>query len=481
MLVLACLTLIISAFVYEHSDFSFVLWALYSALWAVLLFFVIQGKRGWLIALALSLTMFMGVYRLSLIDPPIPVYGNYEMKGVVRSVDVRLDKTIFTVREEGGNAKIQIHTKGASYLPGDRIVFEGNLQHPKPFLTDSGRMFDYEGYLKSRGVTGVMFDGVIKEEVERDPPDGGAIWISLIRFATKVRFFIADALSTYITFPIDGIISGMLVGYQGGIPEGVSDTFRNTGLLHMLVLSGYNITMLGAGIGILFKRAPLVVKNVVIACAILLLVLVSGAGVSAIRAGVMGGIGVLATSSRNKYDAFRALLVSFVLFFIISPLSVLYDPGLHLSFLATFFLIALLPKIIRYFGWVPNVWNGGLREYIALTSGIALFMIPYLLYFSGVFPYVTPLANALVGPLVPLFMVGGLVVVVLSPLVVIADAVGALVSFAGQWALKGISLLGTFPIYQHPPFSWWVLVAIYGSIILLFFWREIKMFISALR
>lgn len=477
MLVLACLTLIISAFVYEHSDFSFVLWALYSALWAVLLFFVIQGKRGWLIALALSLTMFVGVYRLSLIDPPLPVYGKYEMVGVVRSVDVRLDKTIVTVREERGNAKVQIHTKGGTYLPGDRILFEGNLQHPKPFLTDSGRVFDYEGYLKSRGVTGVMFDGVIKEEIGRDK----SFWVSLIRFATKVRFFIAGALSESITFPVDGIISGMLVGYQGGIPEGVSDTFRNTGLLHMLVLSGYNITMLGAGIGILFKRAPLVVKNVAIACAILLLVLVSGAGVSAIRAGVMGGIGVLATSSRNKYDAFRALLISFVFFFVISPLSVLYDPGLHLSFLATFFLIAVLPKIIRFFKWVPNIFKGGLREYIALTSGIALFMIPYLLYFSGVFPYVTPLANALVGPLVPLFMLGGLVVVFLSPVSVIADAVGSFVSFAGQWVLKGMALLETLPLYQHPPFSWWVLVVIYGSIVLLFFWREVKTFISVLR
>lgn len=481
MLFLACLTLIISAFVYEHSDFSFVLWALYSALWGTVIFFIIQGKRAWLIAFALSLTMFVGVYRLSLIDPPSPVYGNYKMTGVVRSVDVRLDKTIFTVRQEKSNAKIQIHTKGGTYLPGDRIVFEGNLQQPKPFLTDSGRMFNYEGYLKSRGVTGVMFDGIIHEKVEHDPPGGGGLWISLIRFATKVRFFIAGALSESITFPIDGIISGMLVGYQGGIPEGVSDTFQRTGLLHMLVLSGYNITMLGAGIGILFKRAPLVVKNVAIACAILLLVLVSGAGVSAIRAGVMGGIGVLATSSRNKYDAFRALLISFVLFFIISPLSVLYDPGLHLSFLATFFLIAVLPKIIRFFSWVPNVWNGGLREYIALTSSIALFMIPYLLYFSGVFPYVTPIANALVGPLVPLFMAGGLVVVLLSPIGIIAGAVGALVSFAGEWVLKGIWLLGTFPIYQHPPFAWWVLVVIYGSIIVLFFWREMMNFMKTLR
>jgi competence protein ComEC len=446
-------------------------------LWGVIIFSLIQGKRRWLIAFSLSLTMFVGVYRLSLIDPPVPVYGKTKISGVVRSVDVRLDKTIVTVRDKKSRAKIQVHTKVGSYLPGDMIVFEGNLQQPKPFLTDSGRVFDYEGYLKSRGVTGVMFDGVVSEQAGRD----AGIWISLIRFATKVRFFIAGALSQSITFPVDGIISGMLVGYQGGIPEGVSDTFRNTGLLHMLVLSGYNITMLGAGVGILFKRAPLLIKNIAIASAILLLVLVSGAGVSAIRAGIMGGIGVLATSSRNKYDAFRALLLSFIFFFAVSPLSVLYDPGLHLSFLATFFLITVLPKIVRVFSWVSNVWNGGLREYIALTSGIALFMVPYLLYFSGVFPYVTPFANALIGPLVPFFMAGGLVVVLLSPVSVIAGAVGSLLSFAGAWLLKSMSLMERLPLYQHPPFSWWVLVVIYGSIILLFFWREIKTFISALR
>lgn len=476
MLLLAALSLIISAFVYEHGEPSFLLWVLYSTLWGVLLFFSIGGRRAFLIALTLTLTMFAGVYRLSLIDPPVPRYGTGERQGVVRSVDTRLDKTIYTVREKERNAKVQVHTTTGGLLPGDRVTFEGNLQKPQAFLTDSGRMFDYEGYLASRGVSGVMFRGEIELEKAYDLSVEGVVWISLIRFATNIRFFIADTLGNFITFPVDGIISGMLVGYQGGIPEGVSDTFRNTGLLHMLVLSGYNITMLGAGIGVLFKRAPLMVKNIAIAIGILLLVLVSGAGVSAIRAGVMGGIGILATSSRNNYDAFRALLVSFVLFFIVSPLSILYDPGLHLSFLATFFLIALLPKIVRFFWWVPNIWNGGLREYIALTSGIALFMVPYLLYFSGVFPYVTPLANALVGPLVPLFMLGGLFVVFLSPISVIADAVGTVVSFAGQWVLKGMSFLETLPIYQHPPFSWWVLVVIYGSIVLLFFWREILAF-----
>jgi competence protein ComEC len=326
--------------------------------------------------------------------------GNQALTGIVKVVDQRLDKTLLTVRIDNNDIDIQATIRDKqNLLPGDKVSLRGKVELPEDFITDTGRAFDYDQFLASRGIEAVISNAqVVNLEKTKI-----SIGLRIVRIATLVRSFIAEKLSRFIVFPVDGIVSGMLVGFQGGIPKYLSDIFRNTGTLHTLVLSGYNITVLAGFIGLLLRRLPYKIKTLVMLIGIVSLVLVSGAGVAAVRAGIMGSIALVAGMSLHSYDVFRALMLSFIFFFFTSPVTIFVDPGFHLSFLATFYIITFLPMLEEKLSWIPK-GKINLRELLILACGLPIFMLPYFMYFSGLFPLVSPIANIFLVPIIPLFI-----------------------------------------------------------------------------
>jgi competence protein ComEC len=318
----------------------------------------------------------------------------------------------------------------------------------------------------------IGFGQVVKIE------DGG---FSFNRLATSIRFWIAGVLGSYINFPVDGIVGGMLVGFQGGIPKYLSDIFRYTGTLHTLVLSGFNITVLAGFLGLLFQRLPFRIKTILIGMGIVTLVIISGAGVAAVRAGIMGSIALIAGMSLQNYNVFRALLLSFLFFFFISPQTIFVDPGFHLSFLATVFIILLLPILNEKITWIPVYKKLNLRELLILAVGLPIFMLPYTMYLSGLFPLVSPLANIFLVPVIPVLMLGGLVVVTLSFVPFLANIVGGITSFIGVIVIKVLTFFNTLPMWHTPAISGWGVTIFYSVLFVLVFRKEIIIYFEHLR
>jgi predicted membrane metal-binding protein len=121
---------------------------------------------------------------------------------------------------------------------------------------------------------------------------------------------------------------------------------------------------------------------------------------------------------------------------------VFVDPGLHLSFLATLFIITILPilknKLAGDIGTKPK-WKTNLLETVILAVGLPIFMLPYMMYFSGLFPLVSPIANIVLVPIIPILMLGGLTTLVLSFVPFLASIFGAVTSFVGIVAIKIVS------------------------------------------
>jgi competence protein ComEC len=278
--------------------------------------------------------------------------------------------------------------------------------------------------LQSKGIVAVARNAVIGPVMSSS--------VSLVRIPTILRYTFADIFSRYVSFPFDGVLAGMVVGYQGGLPQSIQDLFRNTGVLHVLVLSGYNITLLAGFLAILLKGLPLRVRSIITVLAIVLIVLVSGAGVASIRAGIMGSIAVFATLSIRTYRPMRALTLSYLVFFFISPTTLFVDPGFHLSFLATLFMIVVLPKVERVFLFIPQTNHVDLRELIMLAVSAPIFMLPYMMYFSGMFPLSSPFANILFALITPVIMVAGIILIALSWITPIATCIGVLLSGFGR-------------------------------------------------
>lgn len=474
MLILFCISLIFGATLYSVLHLSLGSIALVSALYGAFFCLLIREKKVFILGLALACAVVLGALRFWAVPEASVELGSRAFTGIIKTVDERLDKTLLVVRSDDEGADIQVTLREKqSLLPGDHISVRGNIEQAKDFVTDTGRVFDYDRYLAGKGIDAVIQRGQVVF-LEKGH-------FSITRTTTTIRMWIAELLATHINFPVDGIVAGMLVGFQGALPKDILDMFRVTGTLHTLVLSGYNITMLAGFLGLLFRRLPFRIKSSLIGLGIVILVFISGAGVAAVRAGIMGSIALFAGMSLQTYSAFRALLLSFVFFFLVSPSTIFVDPGFHLSFLATLFMIVLLPILLEKFSWIPEKGKVNIRELLVLACGVPIFMLPYTMYFSGLFPVVSPIANIILVPVIPILMFGGLCVTVLSFIPLLANLIGGIVGVIGTLTIKVLSLLSALPQWNTPPLSGWGVTMIYGVFFVIVFRKEIISYLVQLR
>jgi competence protein ComEC len=225
------------------------------------------------------------------------------------------------------------------------------------------------------------------------------------------------------------LVRGMALGGGAGLSPDAAQAFRAAGLWHLLAVSGQNVAVVALaalaglralGVG---RRPAVVVAGLLLAA----YCLACDGGASVARAGVAGGLGVLAELRSGARERWYVLLAGLAGLLAVQPRS-LGDPGLQLSFAAVVGLFAVAPTLVAWLrGWLPV----RLAELAGLTLGAGLATAPVLVWNFGRLSLVGLIVNVAAVP-----MAGPVVVLALAGLVV-----GAVVPAAGL-ALTWIAGLG---------------------------------------
>jgi competence protein ComEC len=158
-----------------------------------------------------------------------------------------------------------------------------------------------------------------------------------------------------------------------------------------------------------------------------------------------------------------------------NPLVVLYDPSFILSVLATFGLITLSPMVEKRIPFVPERF--GLRSIVASTIAVQIYILPALLYMTGILSAFALFANALVLPLVPLVMLSGFVAGALGLLhIALALPFAVLAHTLLGWVM-GVSTVAAglpFSATVITAFPVWVAVLVYVPLTLFAMWQYLK-------
>lgn len=469
MLELAALILTIGAISYYIFHVSLGVLFCISGIILVFIAGITRSRQGVVVGGIVAGLFILGAITVWRTDSDIPnsFFGPRAFDAKIISTDKRLDRTVVIARDELYRSKIQLSVYDERlFLPGDRVAIRGEVVRPENFLTDTGRVFEYKDYLASKNIVGLVRHPIVGPVTSRD--------IALSRLSTEARYMIAHIYARYVSFPFDGVLAGMVVGYQGGLPASIQEVFKNTGVLHVLVLSGYNITLLAGFLAILLKRFSFRIRNGLTVFAIIALVCISGAGVASVRAGIMGIIAVFAGMQMQEYRAMQALTMAYILFFFLSPTSIFIDPGFHLSFLATFFMIAVMPKIKNFFLWIPQTNLIDFRELFSLACSIPFFMLPYMMYFSGTLPLITPITNILFALLTPIILISGVLLLLFSWVTPFAIFLGMLFSVLGKILLQILFWCSHLFIWNTPLLTGWGVCCVYSFILLVLFYRELS-------
>lgn len=303
---------------------------------------------------------------------------------------------------------------------GDLLSVSGRLDKPENFLTDTGKEFNYKNYLKKESIYYTM--SFVKVEVIGK--DQGAFLKTKI---LNIKEDFLSSISQSIPAPESSLLSGLLLGVKESLGEGLEEDFVDTGLVHIVVLSGYNVTIIAEAIIRTLSFVSVMAGIYIGGIAIALFAIMTGAGATIIRASIMAILALIARATGRRYEITRALFIAGFLMVLENPYILLYDISFQLSFLATVGLIYLSPVFENIFKFFPKKF--GLREIVSATIATQVFVFPFILYKIGNLSLIAPITNILVLPLIPATMLFGFLGGFLNLLVNFLGAPFAFIAF----------------------------------------------------
>ncbi len=348
-----------------------------------------------------------------------------------------------------------------SFAYGDEVKWSGKLLVPKNFQTDGGKEFDYVAYLEKDHIRYIL-SFAHGELVSRG---NGNVVVALL-FRIK-RAFVRN-IETLIPEPASSLLSGVLLGIQDSLGKDLEEIFRRVGIIHIVVLSGYNITVVAESLIGIFSFLRRRVALSIGAIGIVLFSLMVGATPSVLRASAMALLVLLSKFTGRTYAVGRALLLAACAMVLWNPSVLVFDTSFQLSFLSTIAIIWISPLVKQGLAKVPEKF--GLREVVSATLATQIFVLPLLLYKMGQVSLVALPVNVLVlGFIPPIMLLGFIAGLFQFVLHIVAFPFAFLAYLLLMYVIQVATFSSTLPFasitisYFPAPFLW-VSYAVFGFV-----------------
>ncbi|HJQ48475.1 MAG TPA: ComEC/Rec2 family competence protein [Amycolatopsis sp.] len=246
----------------------------------------------------------------------------------------------------------------------------------------------------------------------RGPPGGPgpAPWWQDV--AESTRAALRDACSV-LSADAAGLLPGLVIGDTSGVSSQVEREFTESGLTHLMAVSGSNLAVVAGAVLLLLRvaRAGPRLSAVVAGAALVGFVVLAGTEPSVLRAGVMGAVSLLALALGRQRSVLPALAAAVCALVVFDP-AMAVSFGFALSVLATGGLVLVAPH------WVGAMTRRGIPPGVAegIAIPLAAFVVtaPVIAGMAGQVSVVSIAANVLAAPVVAPATVLGVLTAVLA-------------------------------------------------------------------
>jgi len=333
-------------------------------------------------------------------DVIIAIVGVISTEPDIKEKSQKLIIEINETRPRSIKEKVLITTnRYPEYQYGDELKITGKLKTPQIF-----EEFNYKNYLNKEGIYSVM-DWPKIELIAKN--QGNIIYSKILSLKEKLRESIYQNLSS----PQSSILGAVILGDKRKISDEWKEKLNITGVRHITAISGMHITIL-AGILVFLGIALGLWRGQVFYFAITFLtfyIVMIGLQPSAIRAGIMASLFLLAQKLGRLAFAQRTIVFAAAFMLFLNPLLLKSDVGFQLSFLALMGIIYLMPTFQNWLKFFPNPEIFPLRSLLSMTISAQVFTLPILIYNFGYISLVAPFTNVLIVPLLPFLMIVGFI------------------------------------------------------------------------
>ncbi|MBP6455271.1 MAG: ComEC/Rec2 family competence protein [Chitinophagaceae bacterium] len=243
------------------------------------------------------------------------------------------------------------------------------------------------------------------------------------------------------------IAKALLIGYRDEIDSDTYQAFANTGLVHLIAISGMHLGIFYLGVLKIILQLNYFKKRRKLATILALIfmwsfALLTSLPASILRSGIMFSALAIAQFIERKVSSINVLSFTAFILLIIKPLW-LFDVGFQLSFLAVLGILIFYKPIYNTLKHSNNI----IDFFIQITSvslAAQIFTFPISIYYFHQMPLLFLITNLIAIPLVSLLLYGLIVLILFSPIPFLASIIGKILSILLQLLIKIIAFFNSF-------------------------------------
>lgn len=292
--------------------------------------------------------------------------------------------------------------------PGYKVSFTGNYYKGKE-RRNPGE-FDYDAYLKSKGIAGIL--RISENSSIKIIDDKPQFFGNVIH---QVRKSIDYQIKRYHSPETAALLRGLLLADRGEIDYETKDQFINAGVVHILAVSGLHVGYIIMILIFVFGRFNLYFRSIVIIIGLLCFMFLTGVPASVFRATIMAVVIILAVLTNRSTNLINSISIAALIILIFDP-NEIYNPGFQLSFSAVLAIGIVYPyfneAVIRW-----NIQNKILKYtllFIAVSFSAQVGTLPFTFLYFNKFSTIALLANFIVIPAIGFIIAAAIITLFFS-------------------------------------------------------------------
>lgn len=292
--------------------------------------------------------------------------------------------------------------------PGNKLYLTGTYQKGREERNPGE--FNYNKYLKSKGISGIFT--VYDTDTVKIIVHSKDYFKSLL-FA--IRKSIDSKIKELHNPETAALLKGLILADRSEISFDTKTEFINTGVIHVLAVSGLHVGYILIIVVFAFGRFGIYTRAFLTILALLFFMMLTGASPSVTRATIMSIVIIIAFITNRSTNLLNSISLAAIIILFINP-DELFNPGFQLSFSAVISIAVIYPIFqksvdslkIKY-KWIKNIL---LFTLVSLSAQIGT--LPFTLAYFSKLSVVAVFANLIVIPMIGFILSIGIVTVIIG-------------------------------------------------------------------
>lgn len=349
---------------------------------------------------------------------------------------------------------------------GDELVINGQLQPIKN--AGNPGSFNYKRFAAFHGWNYTVY---LKFNQYKITGINHANWLK--KTSNSIRTYVVNVLKKHLSRDQDvlAIAEALIIGYKADLDKDLVQAYSNTGIVHIIAISGMHLGMIYLLLQFLFNLLPFTKNNKRQTLPIIVLLwafaLLTGGSASVLRSAIMFTCIIIGKNYFKKPSSYNGLAISAFILLCINPFY-LWDVGFQMSYLAVGGIIWLQRPIFNLW-YTSNIVVKKVWSMSSVTLAAQLVTFPLSLLYFHQFPTFFLFVNILVLPIAAIALYAGVALLTLSFIPILAKGIGYILFYSLKFMNTIVAYFNgfTFNVIDGISITWYSTIFIYISMFLL--------------